>query len=99
MRRGLRIGRRFSERSASWGLAAEQLERSPQILSNFNALRWPFFHFLDRASWLALALETPFWRVTGTMVGTATHHDLNGSHFVRRLQTVVVPKSSSEAVQ
>ena len=37
---------------------------------NFPRKSFTLFHFTDRATWLPLALETLFWRVTGTIVGT-----------------------------
>jgi hypothetical protein len=36
---------------------------------SFPRESFTLFHIHDRASWLALALEAHFWRVTGTIVG------------------------------
>jgi hypothetical protein len=37
----------------------------------FSSQIKPLNKFLDRASWLLLAPEALFWRLTGTIVGTA----------------------------
>jgi len=37
------------------------------------------FHFTDRSSWLALALETLFWRVAGTIVGDNRDAPIRGT--------------------
>jgi hypothetical protein len=38
----------------------------------FSRKSFTLFHFTDRSSWLAMALDTLFWRVAGTIVGTDT---------------------------
>jgi hypothetical protein len=51
----------------------EQRAVSERVLSDIFAFprkSFTYFHFTDRSSWLALALGTPFCRVSGTIVGT-----------------------------
>ena len=36
----------------------------------FPPKSFTLFHFYDRASWLVLALEVPFWELAGTISGT-----------------------------
>ena len=47
-----------------------QTERHLSDIVDFSRNSFKFFRFADRASWLALGLETPFWPVAGTIVGT-----------------------------
>ena len=44
---------------------------SPSAIFVFPRKSSRFNHFPDRANWLLLAPKTPFWQVTGTIVGTA----------------------------
>ncbi len=40
---------------------------------DFPRKSFRLFTFFNQATWLVLALETLFWRVTGTIVGTVPH--------------------------
>jgi hypothetical protein len=42
---------------------------------NFPRKSFRFFYFSEQATWLVLALEALFWRVTGTIVGTVPPRD------------------------
>ena len=46
-------------------------KRNPPLdIFDFPRKSFAIFYFPDRASWLALALDTLFWRVSRTIVGT-----------------------------
>jgi len=46
------------------------LNGNPSDILSFPPKSFTLFHFYDRASWLVLALEVPFWEFAGTISGT-----------------------------
>ena len=69
------LGSNLGDRRAAMAFALDRLSRillNPRLsdIVDFPRKCFTYFNFLGRASWLLLALEACFWRVTGTIVGT-----------------------------
>jgi hypothetical protein len=48
-----------------------------------------FNHFLDRPTWLPLALEARFWELAGTILSKGLSHNVNGRRVEAALDAFV----------